>query len=130
MVLFFSKLCILTVYRSPLGNFNNFVVQLNSILCTLYNTKTDFILCCNFNIDYLKDTDALLTTYNLTNIVMFPTRIIEQTSTAIDNTFLDTDKYDTYKIQPFHKGLSDHEAQLLMLDLTVCHAKNYPVMYK
>ena len=136
MVLFFSKLCILAVYRSPLGNFNNFVVQLNSILCTLYNTKTDFILCCNFNIDYLKDTDrviqlnALLTTYNLTNIVMFPTRIIEETSTAIDNTFLDTDKYGAYKIQPFHNGLSDHEAQLLMLDLTVRHTKNYPGIYK
>jgi hypothetical protein len=100
---FFSKLCILTVYRSPLGNFNNFFVQLDSILCTPYNTKMDLILCGDFNIDFLKNTDrgiqldALLTTYNLTNIVRFPTRIIEETSTAIDNIFLDTDKYDNIK---------------------------------
>jgi hypothetical protein len=129
---FFSKLCILTVCRSLLGNFNNFVVQLDSILCTLYDTKTDFVLCGNFNTDFLKDTDgvtqlnALLATYNLTNIVMFPTRITEETSTAIDNIFLDINEYDTYKIQPFHNGLSDHEARLL----TVCHTKSYPVIYK
>jgi hypothetical protein len=87
----------------------------------------DFILCGDFNIDVLKDTDrgiklnALLATYNLSNIVRFPTRITEETSTAIDNIFLDINKYDTYKIQPFHNRLSDHEAQILMLDLTVCH---------
>jgi hypothetical protein len=98
---FFSKLCIFTVYRSPLGNFNNFIVQLDSILCTVYNTRMDFIICGNFNIDFLKDTDrgiqlnALLATYNLTNIVRFSTRITEETSTAIDNIFLDIVKYDT-----------------------------------
>jgi hypothetical protein len=52
-----SKLCILNVYKSPFGKFNNFIAQLVSVSCTLYNTKMDFILCGNFNIDYLKDTE-------------------------------------------------------------------------
>jgi hypothetical protein len=64
-----------------------------------------FILCGDFNIDFLRDTDrvvqlnALLATYNLTNI-MFPTRITEESSTAIDNIFLDIDKYDMYTQNP------------------------------
>jgi hypothetical protein len=125
---FFSKLYILTVYRSPLENFNDFIFQLDSILCTHYDTKTGFILCGDFNIDFLKDTDrviqlnAFLATYNLTNVVTFPTRITEDTSTAINNIFLAIHKYDTYKINLIRPRST--------LDLTVCHTKNYPIICK
>jgi hypothetical protein len=35
-----------------------------------------------------------------------------------------------YKVRPLHNGLSDYEAQLLALDLTVCYTKHYPIIYQ
>jgi hydroxypyruvate isomerase len=47
------------------------------------------------NIDYLADKerkeqlDAVLLSYNLTSTVHFPTRVQNQSSTAVDNIFID-----------------------------------------
>ena len=35
----------------------------------------------------------------------------ENSSTAIDNIFLDISKHDNYKVQPQHNGLLDHKAE-------------------
>jgi hypothetical protein len=47
-------------------------------------------------------------------MVNFPTRITSTSSSAIDNIFVD--KRSTYSIKPYINGLSDHNAQLLILN--------------
>ena len=114
------KLIILAIYRSPTGNFNNFLKNLDSVLNTWYCNKTEFVICGDININYLENCkkrqqlDALLQTYNLIGTVSFPTRKTNASTSAIDNIFIARNK--NYTIYPFLNGLSDHEAQILAME--------------
>jgi exonuclease III len=85
--------CILCIFRPPTGNFFNFLSLLESILMQLYSNVTNLIICGDININYLKSSnhktqlDNLLTSFNLSTAVDFPTRITKNTSTATDNIF-------------------------------------------
>ena len=112
---------IMVVYRAPTGNFNLFLNRLDDLIKSVYKTNLNLILCGDINIDYLTENDrkrqldSMLQTYNLTAIVNFPTRLQGMSSTMIDNIFLDTSKTLKYTVLPFFNGLSDHDAQLLIL---------------
>jgi exonuclease III len=65
-----TNICILTVYRSPTGNFSYFLNNLESVLTRLYSTSLDIILCGDINVNYLDDDgtkkhklDSLLASY-------------------------------------------------------------------
>ena len=113
---------IIAIYRTPSGNFNLFLNGLDNIIGSLFKVGAKLIICVDININYLTDSkkkrrlDAILLTYNLTGIVQFPTRTQSQSSTAIDNIFLDTCNITNYTIPPLYNGLSDHDAQLLTLN--------------
>jgi len=117
----FNKLCILAIYRSPRGDFTNFLKQLDLSLQKLYKNKYNIIICGDVNVNYLIDNncrsklDAVLHSYNLAGIVEFPTRFGLNSQTAIDNVSIDTSTIRKYKLYPFINGLSDHDAQLLIL---------------
>jgi len=91
--------CIIAIYRAPTGNFDLFISKLDAILRKLYTVTTEYIICGNINIDYLVDSDrvsqleALLKTYNLTNVVNFATHTHKLSATAIDNIFIDISKW-------------------------------------
>jgi len=110
--------CIMAVYRAPRGNFNLFLNGLDGIIRTLYKVDLKLIICGDINIDYLTDSDkkrqlaAVLLTYNLSAIVQFPT---SHSITAINNIFIDTYKFINYTVFPPYIGLSDHDAQLLII---------------
>jgi hypothetical protein len=53
----------------------------------------------------------VILSYNLSAIVHFPTRVQNQSKTAIDNIFIGIHKITT--VSPIYNGLSDHDAQLL-----------------
>ena len=57
--------------------------------------------------------DSLLSIYNLTDTVSFPTRITNKSATLIDNIFIDNKM--SYTIQSCPNGLSDHDGQSLIL---------------
>lgn len=59
---------------------------------------------------------SLLASYSLYNIVDFPARIDNKYSTTIDGIFIDKNKFNNYSIIPVVNGLSDHDAQLLLLN--------------
>jgi exonuclease III len=86
----FNKFFILTIYRSCIGNFSNFMTRLEQILQTYCNYTLDLIICGDLNINSLEESsrlkklNTLLKTYNLLNTVTFPTRIGITASTAID----------------------------------------------
>jgi len=116
------QLIILTIYRSPSGNFTNFFKNLDSVLNTCYSNKTVFVICGDININYLENCrkrqqlDALLQTYNLIGTVSFPTRKTNASSSAIDNIFITRSK--NYTISPHINGLSDHESQIIVIENT------------
>jgi exonuclease III len=122
-----TKLIILAIYRSPSGNFNNFLKNLDSALNMCYSNNFEFVICGDINVNYLENCtkrlqlDALLQTYNLTGTVTFPTRKTDTSTSAIDNIFLSRTK--KYTIDPFINGLSDHEAQILGIDNIVSPTK-------
>jgi exonuclease III len=107
-----NNFIIICIYRSPAGNFTHFLNQLETILNDLYNTSSIFILCGDFNIDYIKDSyrkyslEFLLASYNLFSTVTFPTRISKHSSTQIDNIYVNTYKFD-FSVYPVANDLSD-----------------------
>jgi len=118
----FDKLCILTIDGSPRGDFTNFLKQLDLILQKLYNNKYNIIIFGDVNVNYLKDNnrrsqpDAVLHSYNLVGITEFPTRFGLNSQTAIGNVFIDTSTSGKYDLYPLINGLSNHDAQLLILN--------------
>jgi exonuclease III len=90
----FATLCILSVYRSPTGNFLLFLSTLDSILGKLFTNSLNIVICGDLNINYLEDStnklklDSLLASYNLHSTVDIPTRITNSSSTTIDNIFI------------------------------------------
>ena len=94
----FLNIYILVIYRSPVGNFNTFVTQLEKIRQKLCTIKSNLIICGDVNVNYLPDSDkkshlnALLNSSNLFSIVQFPTRTYRNSISAIDNIFIDTTK--------------------------------------
>jgi hypothetical protein len=111
----------MVVYRAPNGNFNLFLNRLDNSIKSIYRANSNLILCGDINIDYLTENDrkrqldSLLQTYNLTAIVTFPTRSQGISNTTTDNIFIDNSKISNYTVSPFFNGLSNHDAQLLII---------------
>ena len=57
----------------------------------------------------------MLHPYNIVGIVEFPTRFGLNSQTAINSVFIDTSTIGKYELYPSINGLSDHDAQLLIL---------------
>jgi hypothetical protein len=57
--------------------------------------------------------------YNLTGIVNFPTRFNNTSASAIDNFFIDTTRLEDFMISPFPNNLSDHDAQILTINIPI-----------
>ena len=118
----FNKLCILTINRYPRGNFTNFLNRLELILQKLYDNKYNIIIYGDINVNYLignnrrSQLDAVLHSYNLAGILKFPSRFGLNSHTAIDKVFIDTSTNRKYDLYPRINGLSDHDAQLLILN--------------
>jgi len=77
------------------------------------------VICGDININYLENCkkrqnlDALLQTYKLIGTVSFPMCKSKASTTAIDNIFITRTR--NYIINPHINGLSDHEAQIIMI---------------
>jgi hypothetical protein len=91
-------------------------------LNTWYSNKTIFAICGYININYLENCkkrqqlDALLQTYNLIGTVSFRTCKTNASISAIDSIFITRSK--NCSISPHINGLSDHEAQIIVIENT------------
>jgi len=109
---------IICIYRSPTGNFKYFINQLEVILNSLYKGSTHLILCGDFNINHFDVSsrkhllESLLASFNLFSTVTFPTRIATNSSTLIDNIYIDINSCN-FTVYPLINGLSDHDAQVI-----------------
>ena len=124
------NICVLTLYRAPSGNFSSFSIKLDTILQSLYTPMLHFIVCGDININYLNESenknqlDNLLLSYNLTSTINFPTRVQNTSATAIDNIFIDVSQFESYTVTPIINGMSDHDAQLLIISTDYSHDPN------
>ncbi|MDR2829930.1 MAG: hypothetical protein LBB45_02660, partial [Methanobrevibacter sp.] len=126
---------IITVYRSPSGNFQFFLNGLENIINKVYKPAIHLIICGDININYLNESkekqeiNNILNSYNLVSIIHFPTRITNNSRILIDNIFLDTIKFVNFVTSSVSNGLSDHDAQRLQIYLhnQNCKRLNYKV---
>jgi hypothetical protein len=93
---------IMAIYRSPSGNFNYILQQLDNILQSFSTPASHIIICGDLNINYLveneqkKQLDNLLLMYDLKSIVNFPTRINNTSASALDNFCIDATRYEDF----------------------------------
>jgi exonuclease III len=52
-----TAMCIISLYRSPLGSFNYFLQILNNVLQSLYTAVSHIIICDDININYLVENE-------------------------------------------------------------------------
>ena len=111
---------IICIYRSPTGNFTQFIKSLDKTLNHLTKPNTEFIICGDFNIDFSHEKslrrlelDTLLATYNLISTINYPTRCTYRSNATIDNIFIDFIHKDAYSTYPIINDLSDHDGQLI-----------------
>lgn len=125
LTIYSLNITIITIYRSPTGNFTFFLQNLDNVLQSLYTPSIHIIICGDLNINYLEENeqrkhlDNLSLMYNLTGIVNFPTRITNSSASAIDNIFIDISRLQDFSIIPFPNDLSDHDAQILTINIPV-----------
>jgi hypothetical protein len=125
-------LIVLSIYRAPTGDFNQFLKKIDDTLKYLYKPKTEFLICGDINTVYLLESSrkkhlfSLLTTYNLSHTVDFATRMQNKSSTTIDNIFVGNSRLGSTIRLPLINGLSDHDAQLHTINNIYATTKKSP----
>jgi hypothetical protein len=115
------EISIITIYRSPTGNFHYFIDNLEKILSMIYSNNTEIIICGDINANYLIDSThkqllyLLLASYVFCITVQFPTRIQNNSYSTIDNIIINTSKFNNFFLFPIINGLSDHDAQTIII---------------
>ena len=114
------NLLVICLYRSPMGGFAYFLDQMELVLCKLYKVSTNIVICGDFNVNFIETTsrvyklESLMASFSLFSTITFPTRNSDSSHTIIDNIFIDTNKFNFF-VQPLINGLSDHDAQIIVL---------------
>jgi exonuclease III len=113
---------VICLYRSPSGHFYQFLQILDSMLMYLCKPRTELMLCGDINVNFLVDSNykmeltTLLQSYNMTDVIEFPTRINQGHGTAIDDIFIDVSTANHFTVASTSNGLSDHDAQYNVLE--------------
>jgi len=123
---------IVNIYRSPSGNFEHFLNNLEKLLNSILSNSMELYICGDFNINFLNHTtrkkllNSLLATYGLYNTVQFPTRICNNFVSTIDSIFINIVKYNNFIVYFLVNGMSDHDARIIVLhDITISNGNNY-----
>ena len=94
---------------------------MENILNYLLKPTVTSLICGDPNINLLSNSNkatkllTLMKTYNLAQVVDFPTRITNSTETLLDVTFVEATICAKIESIPFKNGLSDHDAQITCL---------------
>lgn len=109
---------LLGVYRSPSSNVKNFCNKLEATLKIVCNKFKNVIIAGDLNINVLKDDNEhkllrdTIKGYGIEYLVDFPTRITENSCSAIDNILINFNR-DITRVTGINTQLSDHDGQML-----------------
>jgi exonuclease III len=93
-----GKLILGCIYRAPSSNIHQFLDLLDDVLKCLHHSSVEFILCGDINVNYLTENknksklNIIMNTYNLEQVVDFPTTIFKDKVSQLDDIFLDRTK--------------------------------------
>lgn len=116
-----SKTIVISVYRTPDGDFSLFIDSLAELLTELSILGLDIMLCGDFNINLhvnsKNKTEFLATTaaFNLKPLIRTSTRITKHSATLIDNIFINITGMNIVS-KVLEMGLSDHSQQLIIVN--------------
>jgi hypothetical protein len=102
----YTKILVMTMHRSPSGDFQIFLNRLKVIIKKFFQSDLKSIICGVINVSYLTDTDSkrqldsVLNCYNLFSMMHSPTRNQNESSIAIGHIFIDTFAFSKFKIIP------------------------------
>lgn len=116
-----TYLHIFACYRSPSGDFDIFLTNLNVMLETFYKPSCRIVMTGDFNTNSLSANQnqsllSLLSTFNLKNLVNVPTRIGSTSATILDLVF--TNLNDCNEPMVESNTISDHETILFSTGLS------------
>lgn len=112
---------IICLYRTPDGNFSIFLKHLELLLNAIYDPSSTLIICGDFNVNFLVDSNDksnlinLINNFNMKTTVSSPTRITANSSTGLDQVFVHS--RFTYSTEVLMTGFSDHCAQMLTINM-------------
>lgn len=138
-----KKVCVLTLYRSPMGSLELFLTNLSLLLSELCPVH-DVILCGDLNINSLNETSTefialsdLMMSFELTNQINCPTRVVTNKSGVTSASAIDyvvTNNLDNFlRSEVTNVHLSDHLAvffDFLVPCCTVSESQNDPYEYR
>jgi hypothetical protein len=90
------------------------------------------MVCGDLNVNFLMNSNykmeltILLQSYNMTNVIEFPTRINGGHGTAIGGIFVDVSRANHFTVASISNGLSDHEVQYIVLDRVCPYQTDLP----
>ncbi|XP_074042677.1 uncharacterized protein [Leptinotarsa decemlineata] len=124
---------ILALYRSPQGEIDIFLEQLDSVLqfITGTNNMENIYLAGDFNIDFMTESNTccsvedLLSSYGLHKTTVEPSRVTYRSQSCIDNIFTNTISETNSQTVNLH--MSDHMGQILNLSQKDERIKNHMV---
>lgn len=107
---------VVCIYRSPDGNFEEFMRTVESVLGTCLNKRT--IFCGDFNVRFNTDDSATISFCDLMSSFGFVQTVYDNTryDNCIDNIFVNFE-IDNYKNAVIDPGLSDHYGQVLQVNV-------------
>lgn len=121
--------CIVCLYRAPNTDVHIFLSKLEACLNLISNKINlhKIIICGDININYLSKNnvtialDDLLKSFNVHSVFNEPTRIFNNSITAVDYIFTNINNYEK---EIMHTGLSDHSGQKLTFDVNYTQKSN------
>lgn len=124
-----SKLLILTVYRSCLGNAEVFLNSFDEVLDMLLVRYSNIVVLGDFNVDFksksniLSEFTSLINSYGIYVTILNFTRVYKNSKSCVDNilTNLSENEYSSGVVEPC---LSDHYAQYIVLKFETDRSEN------
>lgn len=114
-----TRIIVLTIYRSPEGNLDEFFFRLDNVLDKIVSFNVSIVLCGDINIDYLTDSQSkkcltdLFTIYGVHMMISDATRISNSTKTCLDYVCASSILRNRSQCSIVNGGISDHLAQIL-----------------
>lgn len=128
-----EKIYLIVIYRTPDGDFNEFIHRLEMLFHQIYNKRYQYIICGDININffvnstYKQSLQNFFASYNIVHHINMATRISQFSSTCIDNIFSNC---RVNNVQVNNSYLSDHTYQICKFIINIKEEQNTKHVFK